>query len=63
MIERAYWGRKWTNRVMLGLSSLAAGLGIMVLALILGALQQLDRLGLGRPPEKILLPGAVVLRP
>jgi phosphate transport system permease protein len=36
MPERGYWRRKWFNRVMLGLSGGAAGLGILMLALILG---------------------------
>jgi phosphate transport system permease protein len=36
MSERGYLRRKWFNRVMLGLSSGAAGLGILILALILG---------------------------
>jgi phosphate transport system permease protein len=36
MSERGYLRRKWSNRVMLGLSSAAAGLGILILALILG---------------------------
>jgi phosphate transport system permease protein len=36
MPERGYLRRKWINRVMLGLSSGAAGLGILILALILG---------------------------
>jgi len=36
MSERGYWRRKWFNRVMLGLCSGAAGLGILILALILG---------------------------
>jgi phosphate transport system permease protein len=36
MSEPGYWRRKWFNRVMLGLSSCAAGFGILILALILG---------------------------
>jgi phosphate transport system permease protein len=37
MSERGYFlRRKWSNRIMLGLSSGAAGLGILILALILG---------------------------
>jgi phosphate transport system permease protein len=36
MLERGYVRRKWFNRVMLGLSSSAAGVGILILALILG---------------------------
>jgi phosphate transport system permease protein len=36
MAERAYLQRKWFNRVMLGFCSGAAGLGILILALILG---------------------------
>jgi phosphate transport system permease protein len=36
MSERGYLRRKWFNRVMLGLSGGAAGLAILVLALILG---------------------------
>jgi phosphate transport system permease protein len=36
MLERGYLQRKWFNRVMLGLSGGAAGLGILILALILG---------------------------
>jgi len=36
MNEGGYQRRKWTNRVMLGLSSSAAGLGVIILALILG---------------------------
>ena len=36
MSERVYWRRKWFNRIMLGLCSGAAGLGILILALILG---------------------------
>jgi phosphate transport system permease protein len=36
MSERGYLRRKWFNRVMLGLSSGAASLGILILALILG---------------------------
>jgi phosphate transport system permease protein len=36
MPERGYVRRKWFNRLMLGLSSGAAGLGILMLALILG---------------------------
>lgn len=36
MSERGYWRRKWFNRLMLGLSSLAAAVGIVILALILG---------------------------
>jgi phosphate transport system permease protein len=36
MSEHGYLRRKWINRVMLGLSGLAAGLGILILALILG---------------------------
>lgn len=36
MSERGYWRRKLSNRIMLGLTSVAAGLAIMVLALILG---------------------------
>ena len=36
MPERVYLRRKWFNRAMLGLCSGAAGLGILILALILG---------------------------
>ena len=36
MIERGYLRRKWINRLMLGLCSTAAGLAILILALILG---------------------------
>jgi phosphate transport system permease protein len=36
MAERGYSRRKWSNRLMLSLSSLAAGLAILVLVLILG---------------------------
>ena len=36
MSERGYWRRKWFNRLMLFLCSGAAGLGILILALILG---------------------------
>jgi len=36
MLERGYLWRKWFNRLMLGLSSVAAGAGILLLALILG---------------------------
>jgi phosphate transport system permease protein len=36
MSERKYLRRKWLNRVMLGLCSIAAGLAIIILALILG---------------------------
>jgi phosphate transport system permease protein len=36
MLERAYLGRKWFNRLMLGLSGIAAAVGILMLALILG---------------------------
>ena len=36
MLERGSLWRKWLNRLMLGLSSAAAGLAILVLALILG---------------------------
>jgi phosphate transport system permease protein len=36
MIEPAYLRRKWSNRLMLGLSTGAAGLGILILAIILG---------------------------
>lgn len=36
MSDYGYFRRKWLNRVMLGLSSLAAGLCIMILTLILG---------------------------
>jgi phosphate transport system permease protein len=34
--ERGYLSRKWVNRLMLGLSGIAAGAGIIMLALILG---------------------------
>ena len=34
--RREYWRRKWFNLLMLGLSSAAAGVAILVLALILG---------------------------
>ena len=34
--ERFYLRRKWSNRIMLGLCGAGAGLGILVLALILG---------------------------
>ncbi len=36
MSDYGYFRRKWLNRVMLGLSSLAAGLCILILSLILG---------------------------
>jgi phosphate transport system permease protein len=36
MSERGYLRRKWSNRIMLSLSSAAAGFGILILALILG---------------------------
>lgn len=36
MSETGYLRRKWFNRLMLGLSSLAAGLGILILAIIMG---------------------------
>ena len=36
MPERGYLRRKWVNGIMLFLSCLAAGLGIIILALILG---------------------------
>jgi phosphate transport system permease protein len=36
MSARSYLWRKWFNRLMLGLSGIAAGLGILILALILG---------------------------
>ncbi len=36
MSKRGYLRRKWYNQVMLGLSGFAAGLGILILALILG---------------------------
>jgi phosphate transport system permease protein len=36
MVERGYLRRKWYNGLMLGLSSVAAGLGILILAMILG---------------------------
>ncbi len=36
MLERVYWRRKLFNRLMLGLCGGAAGLGILILALILG---------------------------
>ena len=36
MSEPGYLRRKWSNRIMLGLSSGAAGIGILILALILG---------------------------
>jgi phosphate transport system permease protein len=36
MAEDGYSRRKWSNRLMLGLSSVAAGLAILVLVLILG---------------------------
>jgi phosphate transport system permease protein len=36
MFETGYLRRKWFNRLMLGLSSAAAGFGILILALILG---------------------------
>ena len=36
MSERGYWRRKLVNRVMLSLCGCAAGLGILILALILG---------------------------
>ena len=35
-IERRYLRRKWINKVMLGLSSIAAGIAIFMVALILG---------------------------
>lgn len=36
MAEPGYLRRKWSNRLMLGLSSGAAGLGILILAIIMG---------------------------
>jgi ABC-type phosphate transport system permease subunit len=36
MSERGYLRRKWTNGIMLGLSGGAAGISIIILALILG---------------------------
>ena len=36
MFDRAYSRRKWSNTIMLGLCGIAAGLGILILALILG---------------------------
>jgi phosphate transport system permease protein len=36
MTESGYLRRKWSNRLMLGLSSGAAGLGILILAIIMG---------------------------
>jgi phosphate transport system permease protein len=36
MTEHGYWRRKWSNRIVLSLSGIAAGLAIMVLVLILG---------------------------
>jgi phosphate transport system permease protein len=36
MSERGYLRRKWSNRIMLSLSSAAAGIAILILALILG---------------------------
>jgi phosphate transport system permease protein len=36
MLERSYISRKWINHLMLGLSGLAATIGIIMLALILG---------------------------
>jgi phosphate transport system permease protein len=36
MAEPGYLRRKWSNRLMIGLSSGAAGLGILILAIILG---------------------------
>jgi phosphate transport system permease protein len=36
MFKTDYLRRKWLNRLMLGLSSAAAGLGVLILALILG---------------------------
>ncbi|MDP2931696.1 MAG: phosphate ABC transporter permease PstA [Chloroflexota bacterium] len=36
MLERGYLQRKWFNRIMLGLCGGAAGLGMLILALILG---------------------------
>lgn len=36
MSERGYLRRKWSNRIMLSLSSAAAGIGMLILALILG---------------------------
>ncbi len=36
MKERGYARRQWTNRIMLGLSSAAAGIAVLVLLLILG---------------------------
>ena len=35
-LERGYFRRKWFNRVMLGLCSAAAGIAILMLAIILG---------------------------
>jgi phosphate transport system permease protein len=36
LTERGYSGRKWRNKIMLGLCATAAGLAIIILALILG---------------------------
>jgi phosphate transport system permease protein len=36
MLQRSYFGRRWFNRLMLGLSGTAAAVGIIMLALILG---------------------------
>jgi phosphate transport system permease protein len=36
VIERGYVSRKWVNRIMLGLSGLAAVIGIIMLVLVLG---------------------------
>lgn len=36
MSEHGYWRRKWLNRLMLSLSGVAAGVSILMLALILG---------------------------
>jgi phosphate transport system permease protein len=36
VFERNYWLRRWFNRIMLGLCGVGAGLGILILALILG---------------------------
>jgi len=36
MVQSIYFRRKWINRLMLGLSGIAAGIGIAMLALILG---------------------------
>jgi phosphate transport system permease protein len=49
MLERRYTSRKWANRIMLGLSGLAAAVAVLMLALILGytLIQGLSYINLG----------------